>query len=423
MYKKLKSTKLPKHLGCPEKITITKNIQKVFELFSDDDLLRINKNKKTSIELLSLMISFFNFQQYKSLATNEDDEDDFIDYNKSLNSKYFNNLFGKYKEKYLFKMMIDLLVKEKVIKMTKQYKVGENSRNYTLLKQHLELGFDDIILKSSKANHISEQIKLKALEYIIGNIIAENEVEVYKTLKKLTRQEVKSYGLELVKNKVIIKGKRFYKKKLRKHLMIFDYLTNSKLAYQGFLIPIISHYGRVYTSYNLMPTWIRNMYGKSELDYSCLHPNIVVSIYEKDGDSVSHEKIAEYLGKSRAEIKKLHLSFFNDRLPGKYDDGTRKNYGMFHDKYDGLINYYNKFHPGLISTIVEDKIKNKHTNINHNITMLETTMMKSIILELRSKGIKPLYVFDALYVDSDEVDTAREIMNRKAVEFGIKTKV
>ena len=193
----------------------------------------------------------------------------------------------------------------------------------------------------------------------------------------------------------------------------------------GTIMPVVGDEnsgGRVVSSFTLIPSWIRDMItinGKklAEVDFSCLHPNIASSVYGGTKKHINHQIVADYLNEDIKLAKIEHLSFFNKR----WDDMTKSK----------LFKYYTENEPQMMENIFNDKkgddLKNNkgeflnrnHTNVSKNLFKVEVDIMTQVALELNRMEINAVYVYDAYYVEPEDLDIVTEIMNQAIKMFNI----
>lgn len=193
---------------------------------------------------------------------------------------------------------------------------------------------------------------------------------------------------------------------------------------------------RVTDSFNQMPFWIRKeikINGEKivELDFSALHPNLCYLAFNNNIPSVEraffknhlagdvHGNIVNELNEMglfqdvdaasmRSQIKKEHLSYFNDWK------GRQNGY-----KVDRV---YSTKMPRFLELIRETKRKT-YKNTSSMLFQLEVDLMTEICRRFYLNGIRALYVYDALYVPASKSAEAKKIMNTVAADFGLLTRV
>ena len=261
-----------------------------------------------------------------------------------------------------------------------------------------------------------------------NNPILKNLISLYPRIELPTSEEALTKGRQLVKEKYVNKKGKLLtvlNKKSKSHYTDLDNRTfvedNIELFKQltdnGYIIPSISDFkagGRVTDSFNLMPSWIRRMCkidGEPivELDYTCLHPNIAISLFGGFTKCLNHSILATSLGKSIRDVKIEHLSFFN-----KHWKDMEKSL---------LYEYYAKMESEMLQNIIIDKKKNNYKNTSKLLFGKEVEIMAKCIEKLNVKGIYVMYVYDALYCKESDSKVVKEVMNDVILENGVFTHV
>jgi hypothetical protein len=194
------------------------------------------------------------------------------------------------------------------------------------------------------------------------------------------------------------------------NIRLFEFLTS-----RGFMIPSAGDMdsgGRVVDSFTLMPAWIREQITidgikLTECDYSALHPNIAIKLYDGSLTYLTHGLVAEHAGIELKKVKKLHLSFFNM----KWDD-MRKS---------PLFGYYSTNEPDMLASIYKDKSEHGHKITSQKMFAVEVGIMSAVIRDLNAKGVYVLYVYDALVCEEKDSELVAQTMNRIILEHGVKT--
>jgi hypothetical protein len=163
-----------------------------------------------------------------------------------------------------------------------------------------------------------------------------------------------------------------------------------------------------------MPKWIRKLIKIDsslivECDYACLHPNIVVSIYNGKQEFITHQQIASKTGIDEDQIKLEHLSFFNKNT--------------WQMKNSILFDYYNCIEKQMIEKIIQEKrsSKFKHKVTSRKLFEKEVQIMTNVVKKLNIKGIYVGYIYDAFFCSQDDASIVEEIMNQVVLECGVKT--
>jgi hypothetical protein len=194
------------------------------------------------------------------------------------------------------------------------------------------------------------------------------------------------------------------------NIKLFEFLTG-----RGFMIPSAGDMrsgGRVVDSFTLMPAWIREQITVdgiklTECDYSALHPNIAIKLYDGSLAYLTHGLVAEKTGIDLKDVKIEHLIFFNM----KWDD-MRKS---------PLFGYYSNNEPDMLARIYKDKSEHGHKITSQKMFAVEVGVISDLIKDLNAKGIHVLYVYDALVCEEKDSKLVAETMNRIILEHGIKT--
>ena len=260
------------------------------------------------------------------------------------------------------------------------------------------------------------------------NPIAQNLIRVYPSITLPTDEEVLTEANRLVKaghknrkqkplrflNK---KSKDYYKNPeqicfVEDAMELFEYLK----ATFGTVISLgtSDSGGRVVDMFTLMPSWIRRLVkinGENciECDYSALHPNIAVSLYQGKTHYLTHNKLAAEFGVDVGLIKSEHLSFFNKEV--------------WQMKESPLFEYYQSKEPQMLKNIIAEKQSNeyKYRITSRRMFTKEVEIMKDVIARLNKQGIYVLYVYDAFLCHPDDANKVNEIMNSTILNHGVRT--
>jgi hypothetical protein len=311
-------------------------------------------------------------------------------------------------------------------KGTPSYQVGVRSIEYRLSNQFSNNGFIKYTITSETL--IKRRLKLqdRNIRVALDNPIATNLLTVYPKLTLPTEQEILLEAKRLVKEKYLNnKGKKLtilngQKKSLYKDFGSRVSYEDSLKAYKnltdnGISIPSISGEkagGRVYDSFNMMPSFIRNLIKIDNekivnVDLKCLHPNLGMKLYGGNSKYLTHQEIAEKLKLDLNVVKVEHLSFFN-----KHPEQM---------KQSQLFEYYNKNEPKMLENLIEDKYKNDFKITSQRMFKLEVEIMTECIERLNKMKIYPLYVFDALLINYSYQNVVEFTMNEVLEEMGIYT--
>lgn len=262
--------------------------------------------------------------------------------------------------------------------------------------------------------------------------------KTYPHLEIPSLKEVKAEADRIIKNKEqLTRGRKLVKlhryskthpkfKKLIKQKRICFYEDSLEIftrnTTDGFYLPKISEKnagGRVVDSFNLMPSWIRKLIKINgerlvTLDFKCLHPNIVLSLYNSHLKYITHQQVCNELNEilqlkkplSIHSIKTQHLSVFNQTAK------KIKLYKVYH--------YYNLKDPDFMDVLLKEKENNPKLTTKKMFTK-EVELMTTIMDQFDALNIKALYIYDAVMVEPKNVTKALEIMNAAAIKLNIHT--
>lgn len=351
---------------------------------------------------------------------------------KRLNSTILHEQFKNVDNTYIYTKIIDVLTagtsKGAFIEVDGSYQVGTQSKKFRLTETYLKAGLVEYIIKDAGIIRTRNKMYYQQLCEAMTHPICSNLIAMYPKIDLPTSKELLSIGKKLVKEgRTTKKGKIITMR--NKHTN--DYWTDSKnrsfvedniklfefLTGRGFMIPSAGDMrsgGRVVDSFTLMPAWIREQItvdGKklTECDYTALHPNIAIKLYEGSLTYLTHLLVAEKTGIDLKNVKIEHLSFFNMT----WDDM----------RMSPLFRYYSKNEPDMLARIYRDKAEHGHKITSQKMFAVEVDIMSDIIRDLNAKGICVLYVYDALVCEKKDSELVAETMNRIILEHGIKTNV
>jgi hypothetical protein len=308
------------------------------------------------------------------------------------------------------------------------YSKGNYSTRFRLGEAHRGKGYKPYELKSDVVRKLFKKSCHRKIKAARENVICANLLEFYKAVELPATQEVEDEGKRLIANNYTNKkGKRLISlnKKAKSHykdqeevcfaedaVKIYKYLSDN-----GLLIPKAggeSSGGRVVDSFTLMPSWIRKLVKVNgqpmvECDYSCLHPNIAMSLYGGDAQYLTHESVSKKSGIDKSVVKIEHLSFFN-----------KNKWSMEKSK---LYDYYTNSQPAMIYNIITEKLLSVHQHkvTSRRLFKKEVEIMTVVIQRLNDKGIYVGYVYDALFCCPDHRFVVKTVMDEVIVEFGVYT--
>lgn len=333
---------------------------------------------------------------------------------------------------FIYKKIIDLLTTGTstgaFIEVDKSYYVGFKSKKFRLTDTYLKAGLTEYIIKDSGIISTRNKLYYQQLSKAITNPICYNLIMMYQKIDLPTSKELLAVGRKLVKeghttkkNKILTMRNKHLnhywvdvdnRSFVEDNIKLFEFLTS-----RGFMIPSagdMSSGGRVVDSFTLMPSWIREQItvdGKklTECDYTALHPNIAMNLYDGLASYLTHESVAELTGIEVKKVKKLHLSFFNM----KWDDMRRS----------PLFGYYSENESDMLARIYRDKNEHGHKITSQKMFAVEVDIMSAVIRDFNAKGVYVLYVYDALMCEEKDRELVAETMNRIILEHGVKTSV
>ena len=350
---------------------------------------------------------------------------------KSLNATLLHQQTKSKDNTYIYTRIIDVLKhgtsKGAFIEVNDSYLEGEYSKKYRLTDIYLK-GLVEYTIKDAGIVLNQNKLFYEQLNEAMEHPICSNLVKMYPKIELPTSKELLVIGKRLAKD-----GHRTKKGKIltvrnnhsndywkdsdnrsfvEDNIELFKFLSN-----RGFMIPSVGDEksgGRVVDSFTLMPAWIReqitiNGIKLTECDYTALHPNIAIKLYNGNQRYLTHQNVAERTGIDVKSIKIEHLSFFNKHWQGMYKSP--------------LYSFYSKHEPDMLSRIYNDKKNNGYKVTSAKMFSVEVGVMTDVIKHLNTKGINVLYVYDALLCEAKDKTIVVETMNRIILEHGVYTRV
>ncbi|MFB3389853.1 hypothetical protein [Flavobacterium sp. LAR06] len=314
------------------------------------------------------------------------------------------------------------------IEVDKSYQIGSKSKKFRLTQTYLKVGLVEYLIKDAGIIRTRNKMYYQQLCEALTNPICSNLIAMYPKIDLPTSEELLAIGKQLVKEgRCTKKGKilTMSNKHLNSYwidadnrsfvednIRLFEFLTG-----RGFMIPSagnMSSGGRMVDSFSLMPAWIREQITVEEVkltecDYSSLHPNIAVKLYDGSLTYLTHGLVAEKTGIDLKDVKIEHLSFFNM----KWNDMRQS----------PLFGYYSTNEPDMLARIYHDKNEHGHKITSQKMFAVEVDIMSAVIRDLNANGVYVLYVYDALLCEEKDSKLVAEAMNRIILEYGVMTNV
>jgi hypothetical protein len=305
---------------------------------------------------------------------------------------------------------------------------GKKNHFYRLTEPYLGKGIVSCDLKTKEAIGLLNKHYYRVLGEAKKNPICENLIRFYQNISLPTIDQIEKEAERLIASGYVTKKSKKLRKlnghartyyKNHKELSfvddaieIFKYLTDN-----GLLIPTVggeASGGRVVDSFTLMPSWIRNLVlinGQAhiESDYSCLHPNIGITLYDGSSSNLTHSDLGSELNIDVKTVKKEHLSFFNKEV--------------WQMKQSPLYPYYQKHEPIMLQNVIAEKYSSqyKHKITSRRLFAKEVEVMTTVIQQLNKEGIFVGYVYDALFFHPKHAGKVKEVMDAVIQQYGIKT--
>jgi transcriptional regulator len=306
--------------------------------------------------------------------------------------------------------------------------IGEKNHFYRLTPPYLGKGIVSYDLKTKEAIALLNRHYYRVLGEAKKNPICENLIRFYQDISLPSMDQIKKEANRLIalgyvtkKDKKLTKLNKHARSYYKNHkelsfvedaIEIFEYLTDN-----GLLLPTVggeASGGRVVDSFTLMPSWIRNLVlvnGKTlvESDYSCLHPNITITLYDGSTSYLTHGDLGSGLNIDVKTVKKEHLSFFNKEV--------------WQMKQSPLYPYYQQNEPIMLQNVIAEKYNSpfKHKITSRRLFAKEVEVMTAVIQQLNKEGIFVGYVYDALFFHPDYAKRVKEVMDTVIQQYGIKT--
>jgi transcriptional regulator len=407
------------------KIKIPSKVEHVIRKYVSRPLLKdIHKDVEVAIELCLLFCSQLNSTYFN--IKNGSQPDGW----KSLRAEYLRDFLSlspmTYKK--VIRALEEPLKRGAILECDYKPIKGEKNHFYRLTEPYIGKGIESCDLKTKEAITLLNKHYYRVLGEAKKNPICENLIRFYQDITLPSIDEIKKEAERLIAlGYVTKKGKKlrklnghartYYKNHKELSFMddaieIFEYLTDN-----GLLIPTVGSKasgGRVVDSFTLMPSWIRNLVVVNgnihvESDYSCLHPNIAITLYDGSTSNLTHYDLGSELNIDINTVKVEHLSFFNKQV--------------WQMQQSPLYPYYQQNEPIMLQKIIAEKYNSpfKHKITSRRLFAKEVEVMTAVIQQLNKEGIFVGYVYDALFFHPDCAKKVKEVMDAVIQQYGIKT--
>lgn len=401
----------------PNFITIPKKLHKVINYLDKQLLLKINSDINVAKELCLYFLSFISHSFFK--------EDKMV----SLSSVLLRDIFGMTNNRDIYTLIREVLLKGtdngSIILVNNGYVQGEKCKKYGYTDLY-QCGLQQYELKTNFVIKLKEKFYYEALSKAMENTIAKNLLNFYSKVTLQSSKELLNKGKELVKSNYVTKKKKKLtmlhrqnkshwkdidkRSFVEENIEAYEYLTDN-----GLLMPIIGDERsgcRVYDSISLMSSWIRNEIKIDnedlvELDYKCLHPNLIAKIYGGNYKYMTHERISKETGLDESTIKIEHLSFFN------------KQWSQM--EKSPLFDWYMKNNKKMMHEIYIDKELFGYKITSKKLFALEVEIMTNVIGILNQNKVYVGYGYDALFTNETNKYFVETTMNNVIEQMGIYT--
>lgn len=403
-------------------IYIPRKVLTTLKKYTDKDLLlRIHPDFDTSIELCLLFLDKLSGTYFEYLRDENGDRW------KRLNSTLLRTYYSKNPQTYsaVLSALEYPLKTAAIIECDKSYHNG-SSRKYRITNTYIKAGITKYQLKTAIAREYHDNENKRKMRNAKSDPICKNLLQFYYQVTMPTEEQLINQAKIIVQRGLPLKNRKYLRFRhkhpnsyfkdtsqisfVEDNLKIYNSITSD-----GLIIPMPGSQnsgGRVVDSFTLMPSWCRNLVKVNnnkltEIDYTCLHPNIAMTIYGGDLQYITHSDISELTGRNIAEVKKEHLSFFNQKI--------------WQMKQSFLWDFYLKYQPQMMKNLVEDKIKNGYINTSRRLFKKEVELMTEVIRRLNEIGIYVGYIYDALITEPQNVELVTQVMDEVAICMGIYT--
>jgi hypothetical protein len=349
---------------------------------------------------------------------------------KSMNAELLQTIFTNNRSCYkniINVLMLEVYDQGPIIEKGRNYQTNVRSNEYKISDSYMSNGFTTFEIKTVKGMKVVQNHLFNQFAKLIANPITRNLLNIYPELQFPSLKQIHSEARRLIRLGHKLKNGK-YLKYLRKETSFknddaYSYVEKSIEIYNylildGLMIPKIGGEkagSRVYDFISLMPSWIRRLIkinGEKiiELDYSSLHPNLTMKIYNGNNKFLTHDTLAKHLNLEIGTVKQEHLSFFNDEVESM-------------KKYD-IYNFYFDNDSDMLNRVIADKEENGYKITSKKLLKEESRLMSRVIERLNKEfGLFVLYIFDALAIQEKDRARVCTVMNETALELGIFTTV
>lgn len=407
------------------------------------ELRHIHEDIDLATDLIMFFVANFSPTFIISLNTNSKDElSGFMNINYEVQRERFIGL-GLGFNNSPHPKIIKLLIKHGIIEKGQDYIVGVKSRSYRLTKTYFGKGLTEYQIRNQTIKYKNYNRECKQFNELLEHPIAVNSLITNLDLQfpsdEEARKEIDKYVKAGHTNKrgkrLVWAGKNPGRYPKGDYVHAEDHLKLLQIYRDIPRLPVLAgeiggH--RVYDRYNMLPKTVRNLVTVSnkklrEVDFSCLHPNLIQTLYSDNPQQITHEMVARTLtddfkglneeeqGKAIKKYKIAHLSFFN--LP------------VEKMKYSDVYPFYEKIDKKMLMRIEDEKMLSEEfgeCNLGSKITArnlfgLEVEIMGKIISRLYKERIKVMYLFDAIATAKENIERVAEVMNEVVEEYSVLT--
>lgn len=431
------------HFDSYDEVRVPNKIRAAISRDCDKRLKEIHPDIEVAKELVLIIASNFNNTWLLSKdARNERQEKGYKQlYHKILRSQV--SIQGKTSDN-TYKKIINFLIegtkKGPIIEKGRGHSsFFHTSTEYKLTENYFGKGNEVVKLKTVYAKKLVKKYFFSKMHSLTSNKIGRLLLMFYsvietpeedKVIEKLDKLIEEGYSNKRGKKLIWAKTHRKKLEATKKYVFAEDYLKLFHELTDKFLIPIIggeNSGGRVVDSFTLMPSVLRVLFtidGEPiEIpDYSALHPNIAVKIFDGDTKYITHKKIATELGIEENEVKIENLSFFNKSFGGEITNKDGKNVYISGMIYSPIYKFYEKNDQKMILNIKNNKEKNGYKETSKLLLTKEVEIMETVMERLFNEfGIITGYVYDALICSKENRNTVVKVMNEEILKFGVYT--